>query len=597
MSTYLLLFIFATCASLTLTPVVSRISEHFGWLDIPRDGRRMHGNPLPRLGGVVIFVAVLLALASLLLVNNPVSQTLTTNSSQLLRVLLPGAFIFLIGLYDDFCGTNARVKFAAQGLAGLLFCALGGRIEALSVPLIGSIELHPMIGYAMTVLWTVGICNAFNLIDGMDGLASGAALFAALVMIVISLMLGHPLVTIVAVVLCGSLVGFLPYNFNPASIFLGDSGSLFVGFTLAALSVQGTQKASTAVAVAIPLIAFGVPVADTGFSIIRRLIGGKPLFKGDREHIHHMLLAQGWSQRRVALALYGVCALFGLAALFVVHDSGTQRLGLVLFVVSSVVVLGVGRLRYHEVDEVRATLRRGLSERRVRIANNVRMRRASRAMSKAATLSEIFSATKELLEVEEFVYATMQLGRKRNGRGYLKGNSSANINGNGYHHHGNGNGNENGNGSGQSLPLEKNSLTPESHGLIHWTWQRGNIGANEIIGSSRFWTLRLPLSTKNCEWGYVNLYREFGSDALLLDINYLCDLFQRETAKAVERVLADTVQAEHASVLATVDAAATVKLNEFCRGGEKQPLSWAAASSDDGRGLDLGIRISREATV
>ena len=593
MSTYLLLFIFATCASLTLTPVVSRISEHFGWLDIPRDGRRIHGNPLPRLGGVVIFVAVLLALASLLLVNNPVSQTLTTNSPQLLRVLVPGAFIFLIGLYDDFCGTNARVKFAAQGLAGLLFCALGGRIEALSVPLIGSIELHPVIGYAMTVLWTVGICNAFNLIDGMDGLASGAALCAALVMIVISLMLGHPLVTIVAVVLCGSLVGFLPYNFNPASIFLGDSGSLFVGFTLAALSVQGTQKASTAVAVAIPLIAFGVPVADTGFSIIRRLIGRKPLFKGDSEHIHHMLMAQGWSQRRVALALYGVCALFGLAALFVVHDSGMQRLGLVLFVVSSVVVLGVGRLRYHEVDEVRATLRRGLSERRVRIANNVRMRRASRAMSKAATLSEIFSATQELLEVEEFVYATMQLGRKRNGRGYLHGNS------NGCHRHRDGNGNENGNGSGQGLPLEKEVLTPESetNGLIHWTWQRGNIGANEIIGSSRFWTLRLPLSTENCEWGYLNLYREFGSDALLLDINYLCDLFQCETAKAVERVLAQSVPAEHASVFATVDAAATIKLNEFCRGGEKQPLGWAAASSDDGRGLDLGIRISREATV
>jgi UDP-GlcNAc:undecaprenyl-phosphate/decaprenyl-phosphate GlcNAc-1-phosphate transferase len=622
MSTYLLLFVLSTCASLMLTPVVSRLSERFGWLDTPRDGRRVHQNPVPRLGGVVIFVAVLLALATLPLVNNPLTQTLRTNGPQLSRVLLPGAFIFLIGLYDDFRGTNARVKFAAQGLAGLLFCALGGRIEALSVPLIGSIELHPVIGYTLTLLWTVGICNAFNLIDGMDGLASGVALFAALVMMVVSLMLGHPLVTLVAVVLCGSLVGFLPYNFNPASIFLGDSGSLFMGFTLAALSVQGTQKASTAVAVAIPLIAFGVPVADTGFSIVRRLIGGKPLFKGDREHIHHMLLARGWSQRRVTLALYAVCALFGLAALFVVHDSGMQRTGLVLFVVSAVIVLGVGRLRYHEVDEVRATMRRSFSERRLRIANNVCMRRASRVMSKATTLSEIFSATQELLEVGDFVYATMQLGRKSYGNGYLQradngngnghhhnGNGNGhhhNGNGNGHHHNGNGNGhgrrrvngngNGNGNGSGHELLLEKKVLSPgrEGHGPIQWAWQRGNIGANEIIGSSRFWTLRLPLATKTGEWGYLNLYREFGSEALLLDINYLWDLFQCETAKAVERVLAESVQDQHASVLAAIDAVQQIEVNGPCVEAHRPPVSWAVAPPADGAHLDL--RMQRQAS-
>lgn len=600
MSTYLLLFVCSTCASLMLTPVVSRLSQRFGWLDRPRDGRRMHQSPVPRLGGVVIFVAVLLALATLPLVNNPVTQTLGTNSPQLLRVLLPAAFIFLIGLYDDFHGTNARVKFAAQGLAGLLFCALGGRIEALSVPLIGSIELHPVIGYALTLLWTVGICNAFNLIDGMDGLASGVALFAALVMMVVSLMLGHPLVTIVAVVLCGSLVGFLPYNFNPASIFLGDSGSLFMGFTLAALAVQGTQKASTAVAVAIPLIAFGVPVADTGFSIIRRLIGGKPLFKGDREHIHHMLLARGWSQRRVTLALYAVCALFGLAALFVVHDSGMQRTGLVLFVVSAVIVLGVGRLRYHEVDEVGATMRRSFSERRVRIANNVCMRRASRVMSKASTLNEIFSATQELLEVGDFVYATMQLGRKSYGSDYPQGTD--NGNGNGHHHNGNGNGhsrrrvsgngNGNGNGNGHERLLEKKVVTSgrEGHGSIQWAWQRGNIGAHEIIGSSRFWTLRLPLSTRTGDWGYLNLYREFGSDALLLDINYLWDLFHRETAKAVERVLLESLEEGHASVLAAISALPQIEANEVVPEAHRLPVCWSMPTSADDAGLALQMQ-------
>ena len=524
MNTYLLLFIVSTCASLVFTPLMSRVSERFGWVDRPRDRRHVHHSPVPRLGGVAIFAAVLLALVTLLFINNLVTQTLRTDGAQLLSVLVPATLIFLIGVYDDFRGTNAPVKFIAQGLAGLLFCAMGGRIEALSVPLVGSIELHPVFGYALTVLWTAGISNAFNLIDGMDGLGAGASLFAALVMLVVSLMLGHPLVTVVAVVLCGSLVGFLPYNSNPASIFLGDSGSLFIGFTLAALSVQGTQKASTAVAIAIPLIAFGVPVADTGISIIRRLIGGRPLFQGDREHIHHMLLARGWSQRRVVLALYGACALFGLSALFLVNDSGMQRTGLVLLVIGAVIVLAVGRLRYHEVDEVKAGMRRNFAERRLRVANNVRVRRASRAMSKATTLNEIFNATQDLLELGEFVYATMQLGRNGKGIG-------------------------NGNGNGHGPRREKKPLpvhgAESSDGLVHWTWQRDNIEAGEIIGSSRFWTLRLPLATEGGEWGYLNLYREFGGEALLLEVNYLCEFFQLETAKAVERVLGAVPRAEN----------------------------------------------------
>lgn len=523
MKTYLLLFIVSTGASLVFTPLVSRISERFGWVDNPRDGRHVHRNPVPRLGGVAIFAAVLLALATLPFINNLVTQALRTNSGQLWRILAPATLLFLVGVYDDFRGTNAPVKFTAQALAGLLFCVMGGRIEALSVPLVGSIELHPVFGYALTLLWIVGISNAFNLIDGMDGLGAGASLFAALVMLVVSLMLGHPLVTIVAVVLCGSLVGFLPYNFSPASIFLGDSGSLFIGFTLAALSVQGTQKASTAVAIAIPLIAFGVPVADTGFSIIRRLIGGRPLFQGDREHVHHMLLARGWSQRRVALALYSTCALFGLAALFLVNDPGKQRTGLVLLVVGAVIVLAVGRLRYHEVDEVKASMRRNFGERRLRVANNVRVRRASRAMSKATTLNEIFDATQDLLELGEFVYATMQLGNR----------------------------NANGNGNGHRADHEKKPITGNGaeigNGSVHWTWQRDNVQAADILGSSRFWTLRLPLSTERADWGYLNLYREFGSDALLLDVNYLCDLFQLETAKAVERVLGAAQQENNTS--------------------------------------------------
>src|SRR5438270_186955 len=237
----------------------------------------------------------------------------------------------------------------------------------------------------------------------------GVAIFLS---VALALLTGRPLVAVISLALAGALIGFLRYNFNPASIFLGDSGSLFIGFLLAALSVAGSQKASTAVAVAIPLMAFALPVIDTCFAIARRFIAGRPLFEGDREHIHHKLLERGWSQRRVAFVLYGACALFGMLALLFMSDGGEGKLtGLLLLVTGAAVVLIAGRLRYHEADEVRAGLRRNIVERRVRAANHIRVRRASRSLSHANTLADLLAAVREMLELGEFAYATVQLGR------------------------------------------------------------------------------------------------------------------------------------------------------------------------------------------
>jgi UDP-GlcNAc:undecaprenyl-phosphate GlcNAc-1-phosphate transferase len=512
-NTYLLLFVMAACGSLALTPLVRRVCEHYGWLDEPDGSRHVHRRSVPRLGGMAIFAAMLVALAVLPFIHNLLTQSLSASRSQLWAVVVPATFALLFGIYDDFRGTNARFKFIAQGLVGVLFYTMGGRIESLSVPLVGTVALPVAVGCALTVLWTIGIANAFNLIDGIDGLATGAALFAALVLLAVSLMLGHPLVTVMAVVLCGALIGFLPYNFNPASIFLGDSGSLFIGFTLAALSVEGAQKASTAVAVAIPLIAFGLPVLDTGLTIVRRFISRRPLFDGDREHIHHKLLERGWSQRRVVLVLYCICALFGLLALLFINDTGMRTTGLILFVVGVAVMSIVGGLRYHEVDEVKASVRRNFGERRLRIANHIRVRRASRRISQAQTLNEIFGAVEELLALGEFVYATAQFGRSdeaRHNERIFDGERDA--------------------------PWRRTAKM--NGGLICWSWERGDIEAAEIIGSRYFWTLRLPLSTEQTSWGFINLYRELGGSDLLLDINYLCHLFQREMAQAIERVMA-----------------------------------------------------------
>jgi hypothetical protein len=209
--------------------------------------------------------------------------------------------------------------------------------------------------------------------------------------------------------------------------------------------------------------------------------------------------------------LYGVCAILGLSSLLFVNDSG-RATGLVLLVVGSAIVLAVGRLRYHEVDEMKASMKRNLGDRRLRASNHLRIRRACRAISKADSLARLFSAVQEMLELGEFVHASVQLGRGGDGEGNKR-----------------------------ALARENGSLALSGvefrNGMIYWSWERGDVKAVDIIGSGRFWTLRLPLSTDHAGWGYINLYRGFDSHALLLDINYLCNLFQREMARAAERVL------------------------------------------------------------
>jgi UDP-GlcNAc:undecaprenyl-phosphate GlcNAc-1-phosphate transferase len=512
MKTYLALFIISTFSSVALTPIIRRVCERAGWLDEPQDERRVHQRAVPRLGGVGIFISMMLSIAALSFVDNLLTQSIYPYWSKLLVILGPATLIFVLGVYDDMRGASAAFKFIFQALAATLFFVLGGRIEALGIPFTGNVELPLALSFALTLLWTIGVTNAFNLIDGMDGLAAGSALFASLVILVVALVFGHAMVAVIAIILSGALIGFLRYNFNPASIFLGDSGSLLIGFTLATLSIQGSQKASTAIAVAIPILTFGVPVIDTGFTLIRRFISGMPLLEGDREHIHHMLLDRGWSQRRVVFVLYGASALLGLLALLFVGNAGGPTTGLLLFVIGVVVALVVGRLRYHEVDEVRASMRRNLGERRIRAANNIRVRRASRALSKATTLEEIFKATLAMVEHKEFVYVTVQLNCGVDPASHeecLK----------------------------KMVAQQPLCAARLQNGTICWSWQKEGFDAEEITGSGHYWTMHLPLMTAHADWGHINLYRPFDSEPLRLDINYLCSFFRREMTLAAERVL------------------------------------------------------------
>ena len=511
MKSYFALFVIAVCASSVLTPLVRRLCQRYQLVDEPRDDRRVHVKAIPRLGGVAIFISILIALSALLFVHNGLTATLQLEGRRIFAFLICTALVLALGIYDDIRGANAAVKFIALGAVGVLFYMLGGRILGLSIPFLGQTSLPPIIGFLLTVIWVVGIANAFNLIDGVDGLATGSALFTSLVILIVSLLQENSYATVMALVLTGALAGFLRYNFNPASIFLGDSGALLVGFALAALSIQASQKSSTAVAVAIPIFAFGLPVVDTAITIGRRFLSGKPLFQGDREHIHHMLLARGWSQRRVALVLYGVSAMFGLLGMLFV--GGNRVTPMILFIVGIAVVMAVGKLNYPEVEEIRASMKRNIGDRRVRAANNIRVRRASRALAGATTLSQLFDGLLQMLEFDEFVYATVQLS--------YEGSSEA---------------------TARAFELSNGGSSMQHaefrDGRIQWTWQRDGVASSEVLGSDRFWTLRLPLATERNSLGYMNLYRPLEGDPMHLDVNYLCTMLRPQLAEAAERIFA-----------------------------------------------------------
>jgi len=527
LNTYFALFVIAAMASLVITPLVRRFCERFRLLDVPLDGRRVHRKAVPRLGGVALFLSCALALSALLLVDNLLTQTLGSRKEDLLLAFVPGTLVFLLGVYDDLRGTNAVVKFVALGTIASLFFAMGGRIDALSVPFVGSVQLPAVVSYLVTILWLVGIANAFNLIDGMDGLASGAALFASLVILVVSIAQGRPLMVVVSLVLCGSLAGFLRYNFNPASIFLGDSGALFVGFMLASLSVLGTQKAATAVAVVVPILAFGFPMVDTAMTMGRRLVSRKPIFEGDNEHIHHMLLARGWSQRKVALVLYGVCASFGLAAV-IFPASGSKVTGVILFVMSVAVIIAVGHLRYHEVDEIRAGVRRTVGDRRLRVAKNIQVRRAARALAKSSDLYEVFEAIRHMLEFGEFTYANAQVGQG----GCADVNQRAFV---------------------SSLQRHPKQELEMRSGRVYWSWIGEGGEPEDRMRARTSWCFRMPLVKDGTEWGWLNFYHNLGGESLLVDTNYLSNLFLRELTDAVSRIMhAHEVPKEVANLAMTV---------------------------------------------
>jgi UDP-GlcNAc:undecaprenyl-phosphate GlcNAc-1-phosphate transferase len=384
---FLAIFILSLFSAFILTRYVRDFATARGWVAVPTQERHLHSSPLPRLGGVAIFISFFLsmAVAVVLAMNNSRLHS-TLSLKTLVTILVPACLIFLLGVYDDIHGAGPYFKFVVQGLAATMLFAGGLRIVNIPV-LFGDHRLPWFVGLAFTIVWVLAITNAFNLIDGLDGLAAGSALFSTLVAFVVALLNGPSLVTVMTIALAGAILGFLRFNFNPATIFLGDSGSLFIGFLLSALALQGAQKAPTIVAVAIPVVSFGLPILETSLSIIRRLISGRPIFTADREHIHHKLLQHGMTHRQVVILLYGVSAIFALLSLFLLWPTGSS-LGLVLAVVGIGIWIGVQHLGYLEFGELARVAQRTLDQRQI-VINNLAIRRATEELKVAHDYNQV----------------------------------------------------------------------------------------------------------------------------------------------------------------------------------------------------------------
>ena len=318
----LLAMTLAAVVSLAATPLVKALSVKVGAVDVPKDGRRMHDHPIPRMGGLAIFLGFLLSM--LLFVPLDAEKQ---------GMLLGAVIIVVLGMLDDKYALPAKPKFLVQIAAALIAVMAGNQINVLSNPNIFSKEPFWDLGWLsipITVLWIVGITNAVNLIDGLDGLACGVSTISSMTLLVIALIVAEPDVAILMAALAGGCIGFLPYNLNPAKIFMGDTGATFLGFILATVSIQGLFKFYAIISFAVPFLMLGLPIFDTCFAIFRRVAHGQSPMAPDRGHIHHRLIDMGFSQKQAVAVLYIISAILGLSAV-VLTTIGVVRAMLFLF--------------------------------------------------------------------------------------------------------------------------------------------------------------------------------------------------------------------------------------------------------------------------
>jgi UDP-GlcNAc:undecaprenyl-phosphate GlcNAc-1-phosphate transferase len=400
-----MLAVSALLLTLALTPACRALCRRWGWVDQP-DLRKAHRGPLPRAGGIAIVLGYAAALA--LFRFSPLWASYSFPWAPLsVRELLPAVMVaFGTGLLDDIYGLRPWMKVVGQTCAAGMACYAGVQIHGIGGHIIANAWWH----VPLTVLWLVGCSNAFNLIDGLDGLAVGVGLFATATAFLSALISGNAALAFVTAPLLGALLGFLPYNFSPASIFMGDCGSLTVGFLLGCFGVVWSQKSATLLGMTAPLIALAIPLLDTALAIARRFLRHQPVFKGDRGHIHHRLLARGFTPRRVAYMLYASAGI--VAGLSLALSSDVRHLGGAALVAFCVIVwLAVQYLGYEEFDAARHMIFGGIFRRTLNA--NLSISQLEMAVKEAGTLEECWGAVVETSRGFGFSEATLEFDERR----------------------------------------------------------------------------------------------------------------------------------------------------------------------------------------
>lgn len=331
-------FAVALLVSLAVMPAVILLAKKTGALDAP-NARKVHKTPIPRIGGLGIYAGFMAAIVFVATKFGFDAEMV----NETVGLVVSGSLIVALGLVDDYKNLPARIKLAGQiCAAAVLVVVFGVRIDFVTDPF-GDYLYLEWFAIPATMFWLVGLTNTVNLIDGLDGLAAGVASIASFTILLIALEQNFILVAILTAALAGAACGFLKYNFHPAQIFMGDTGSMFLGFMLAGISVTGAVKSVATIALIVPIFALGLPILDTTFAIVRRLRGGVPIFKPDKGHLHHRLLSVGFTQCQAVLLMYVISALFGLSAIALTAVS-SQIAVVILLVVVAAIIYGVKKL-------------------------------------------------------------------------------------------------------------------------------------------------------------------------------------------------------------------------------------------------------------
>jgi len=488
MTTSAIAFLLALAVSLLATLIVRVAARRWGILDRPDNYRKVHSKAVPRLGGVAIFIGFLCPIGALYFVyRNVVSDMLYTHPLLLGGLLGGGAIALATGIIDDVRNLSPHWKIILQTAAALVALLAGYSISRVNNPF-GQPWVLGWLTVPVTLFWFLGCMNAVNLLDGLDGLAAGVCLVASVTLFLVSVLFGNVLSMLLLASLSGAIFGFLLFNFHPASIFLGDSGTMLLGFMIGALSLSGARKAEATVVLLIPAVALGLPILDTSVAILRRWSRKLPISSADRHHIHHFLLSTGLSHKRVVLILYVVCLSLGAVALLI----ATGRDEVTLFIIGSLGIIAFvcirvfGQLR---LNDIWGRLIGQLKEKHRSAEAKVSVQKTIARMKNAKTTEGVWEVFSRGLEDLEFDFAKFHLF-KRNG-------------------------------------VRVRSLTWSNNG--NWA------GGQDPIESD-FWSARLRVKNNGHLFGELELGKRIKQSPLLAEAPELVDLLRKEMAAQLERM-------------------------------------------------------------